>query len=141
MFSSASKYAIRSVLFLAVNSDEDKKWGAIDIAKELDIKQPFLAKTLQELVRNNIVSSVKGPKGGFYLSEENRGNNLLRILDCFDDLDPFQSCVLGLPECSNEKPCPLHIQAFAYREGMRYQFIHLTIEDLAKKVSQLELSI
>ena len=141
MFSSASKYAIRAILFLAVNNEKNKKWGSTEIAEKIGIKKPFLSKILQQLARNKLISSSKGPKGGFFLDEENKRNNLMTILECFDDRESFQTCVLGLSECSNENPCPLHVQAFAYREGMRYQFVHLTIEDLAKKIVQLELKI
>jgi Rrf2 family protein len=141
MFTSASQYAIRSVLFLAANSGRSQKWSSSEIAKELDVKQPFLAKILQKMARKKLISSAKGPNGGFYLSKSNRNNNLMRILDCFDDLDPFETCVLGLSECSNKNPCPLHVQAFAFREGMRYQFVHQSIADIAQKINHLELKI
>jgi len=49
MLSNASKYAIRSVLFLAENSTENKKFGAKAIANELEIPLSFIAKILQNL--------------------------------------------------------------------------------------------
>jgi len=141
MFSSASRYGIRAVLFLAVNSSVKRKYISTELAEQIDVKKPYLSKILQALAKENIISSIKGPSGGFYLDRKNKQKNLMQILNCFDDLDTFNTCVLGLDECSNEHPCPLHFQAFAYREGMKYQFTHLTIADLAKKVKQLELKI
>jgi len=141
MFSSASKYAIRAVLFLAIKSNNKHKWGSTDIARELEVKKPYLSKVLQELARKKLISSSKGPNGGFYLNKTNRMNNLMEILNCFDDLGSFESCVLGFDDCSDANPCPLHVQAFAYREGLRYQFIHQTIDDLAKKMKRLQLKI
>ena len=53
----------------------------------------------------------------------------------------FDSCILGLPVCSSENPCPLHIQAFAYREGLHYQLKHQAIGDLAKRIEREEQKI
>jgi len=66
MLSNACKYAIRSILYLAINNKENKKFGVKKIAAELETPQPFLAKLLQQLTRNKLVSSAKGPTGGFY---------------------------------------------------------------------------
>ena len=70
MFSQACKYAIRAVLYLAVHASEGKKVGVKDIAAALDVPKYFLAKILQQLSRNNLISSTKGPSGGFFLSEK-----------------------------------------------------------------------
>ena len=31
-------------------------------------------------------------------------------MDAIDGLDSFNSCVLGFPNCSPDKPCPVHHQ-------------------------------
>ncbi len=49
MLSNACKYAIRSMLYLVLHTDETKKIGAKKIAEDLDAPQPFLAKLLQQL--------------------------------------------------------------------------------------------
>ncbi len=67
MFSNSSKYAIKAVLFLALNSNEDKKIMVKDIANPINVPQAYIAKLLQELSRQNVISSTRGPKGGFYL--------------------------------------------------------------------------
>ncbi|MCB0569855.1 MAG: Rrf2 family transcriptional regulator, partial [Phaeodactylibacter sp.] len=117
MFSKACKYAIRAALYLAVHAESGQKLGVKDIATALDVPQHFLAKILQQLSRNHLISSTKGPSGGFFLDEQNMEVTLRQIVECIDGPDMFTSCILGLPVCSSENPCPLHIQAFAYREG------------------------
>ena len=69
MLSKSSKYAIRAVLYLALNSNESKKYSPKDIAEAVNLPAPFLAKTLQELTRRNIISSVKGRNGGLKLQD------------------------------------------------------------------------
>lgn len=65
MFSKACTYAIRAALYLAVHAGPQARLGVKEIAEALDVPKHFLAKILQQLVRNNLVSSVKGPSGGF----------------------------------------------------------------------------
>ncbi len=51
MLSKSSTYAIRAVLFLSLNSDDEKKFNPKSMAEIIDIPAPFLAKTLQELTK------------------------------------------------------------------------------------------
>ena len=141
MFSQACKYAIRAVLYLAVHASEGKKAGVKEIAAALDVPKYFLAKILQQLSRNNLISSTKGPSGGFYLSGQNLEATLKEVVECIDGPDVFNSCILGLPVCSSENPCPLHVQAFAYLEGLHYQLKHQAIGDLAKRIEREEQKI
>lgn len=134
MFSKACKYGIRAVLYLAAHSNEKRNVGVDEIAKELDVPRHFLAKTLQQLTRAELISSVKGRNGGFYLSVENLNGNLFEVVKTIDGGDMLSSCILGLPECSSANPCPLHNQAFVYREGLVHQFKYLTIKDIAERV-------
>ena len=65
MLSNSSKYAIKAVLFLSLNSSEIK-WVMVKvIAKPINILQAYIAKLLQELSKQKIISSTRGPKGGF----------------------------------------------------------------------------
>jgi Rrf2 family iron-sulfur cluster assembly transcriptional regulator len=50
----------------------------------LDLPQHFLGKILQELVPLRIISSMKGPGGGFYLTNENKKASLLEIIEAID---------------------------------------------------------
>ena len=135
MFSKACKYAIRAVLYLTVNADEEHKLGVKEVAEALDVPKHFLAKILQTLARHHLISSPKGPSGGFYLDEKNRRATLRSVVESIDGPDLFTSCVLGLPVCSSENPCPLHEQAVTYRRGLLDLIEHRTIEQVAKQVS------
>jgi len=70
MLSRASKYAILSTLFLAEHANENKKISVKVIAESIDVPSPFLAKLFQQLVKGKIISSTKGPNGGFYLTKK-----------------------------------------------------------------------
>ena len=66
MLSNSSKYAIKAVLFLALNTNDNKKVMVKDISEPINVPQAYIAKLLQELSRKQIISSTRGPKGGFY---------------------------------------------------------------------------
>lgn len=131
MFTKATTYAMRAVLYLAVEGSKDKKLGVQNITDALNVPRHFLAKVLQQLAKNGLISSAKGPSGGFYLSEKNKENSLLDIIICFEGEDVFSNCVLGLPVCSAKNPCPLHTQYEAFKAGLDFQLKRQTIGELA----------
>lgn len=135
MLSKSSTYAIRAVLYLALYSSEDKKYSPKKIAAEIDIPAAFLAKTLQELTKRSLISSTKGRNGGFYLTENNKRNALISIVDSIDGMDKFNECVLGLTVCSDENPCSLHNSISHLRKKFVEDLTFKTIADLSKEVS------
>ncbi|WP_196887133.1 RrF2 family transcriptional regulator [Aureivirga sp. CE67] len=134
MLSNACKYAIRSVLFLALNAGDNKKYGVKTISEELDCPQPFLSKLLQQLTRKNLVSSTKGPKGGFFLSDDNKQNTVYDIVECIDGTSKFENCFLGLSKCNDEEPCPVHDNFKGFKKGLLKKFQDKTIEEFAENI-------
>ena len=141
MFSKGCQYGMRAVLFLAVYSSLQKRLGVVEIADKLEVPKHFLAKILQQLAKEKLISSTKGPSGGFYLNKENRQQNLKDVIIALDGNQIFTDCILGLKECSSEKPCPLHFQAYGIREGLKYQIEHQTIDEIAEKIIRTNLTI
>ncbi|SMC54488.1 transcriptional regulator, BadM/Rrf2 family [Cellulophaga tyrosinoxydans] len=108
MLSISTKYAIKAVLYLAVNSTVDKKILAKEISAPTGVPKAYLSKILQELSRHDIISSVKGPNGGFYLTAENQQTSLIKIVDLIDGEHRLKSCILSIQNCNSDHPCPLH---------------------------------
>ena len=107
IFSKKCEYGIQAVIYLAARNDQ----GLIvsdEIAKNLNIPKEFISKILQSLTESGIINSRKGRVGGFTLGKSPDQITLLDIVEAIDGLEVFNNCVLGFPECSPEKPCPLH---------------------------------
>ncbi len=134
MLSSACKNAIRSVLYLAMYSSDTKKIGAKAIAENLEIPQPFLAKLLQQLIKNSLVSSTKGPHGGFYLSKINYNKNVWQIIACIDGIEKFDQCFLGLAKCEDSNPCPVHFTVSPFKKKIMADFRDKTIIRFANEI-------
>jgi Rrf2 family transcriptional regulator, iron-sulfur cluster assembly transcription factor len=132
MLSNASQYAIRSVIFLALFSENSKKISVKEIAEKLETPQPFLAKLMQQLTKNELVSSTKGPNGGFYLSESNKENSVWDVIKCFDGSAKFEQCFMGLSKCGDDNPCPVHYLVAPFKKKMLEEFRDKTIVDFSK---------
>ena len=132
MLSNQSKYAIRSVLYIAINASKKNKIGSIEVGEKTNIPKPFLAKILQKLSRAKLIVSAKGPNGGFYLTQKELNNSLLDIIECIDGLDSFKSCFIGLPRCSDENPCAIHHIAAPWRDELVAELKIKTIEQMAE---------
>jgi DNA-binding IscR family transcriptional regulator len=85
---------------------------------------------LQNLVRKNILSSAKGPAGGFYIPP-GRELFLIDIIRATDGDSMFTSCVLGLHQCSAAQPCPMHHQVKPIRDMLLAEFSKQPLTTLA----------
>jgi len=81
---------------------------AQEIAEAENLPAPFLAKLLQQLARSGVLVSVKGPKGGFGLARPPQEISLMEVVSAVDGEEGFKRCAVGLAECTDETPCPLH---------------------------------
>lgn len=139
MISNKCKYALRAILFLAVESNETKKIRISELSEELKIPAPYLGKILQELVPKSIISSIKGPRGGFYLTKKNQQAPLIKIIEAIDGLAYFEKCGLGLEDCSDSHPCPIHEDFKISRDHLKTVFTNKTIRELASEITANEL--
>jgi Rrf2 family protein len=136
MLSKSSKYAIRAVLYLANHTHETHKIGSKEVAKQLGIPAPFLAKTLQELTKKDILSSVKGPHGGFFLSKKNKQKSLLDIIECIDGIEKFDQCFMGQHECNDDAPCVVHHIYMPFKNKLIDKLKTKSIIEMAKEFAK-----
>ncbi len=136
MISKKCKYALRAILYLATESNEQHKLNAKLLSSALKIPSPYLSKILQELAPKNIITSAKGPTGGFYLSNENLEVPLIDIIAAIDGPSYFSTCGLGLEKCSDKHPCPLHDDFKKSREHMQKVFSGKSVKQLASEMKK-----
>ena len=114
MLSNTSKYALRGLIYLAKYAKEDSRIGIKKISKDLNISSPFLGKILQNLVKEKLLVSTKGPNGGFSLARPPEQISLWDIVVKVDGVEYFTNCLIGLRPCithDSTKPlCPVHIK-------------------------------
>ena len=134
MLSSSCKYGIRAVIYIASQPETNNKTGIKQISKDLGLPTPFLAKILQQLARQKILNSLKGPHGGFSLQRDPGKITLLDIVSSIDGGALFTNCIIHDCTCKcvehDNKECPVHDDYAVIREGLMNLFESTTISDL-----------
>ncbi|MEJ8755615.1 Rrf2 family transcriptional regulator [Pontibacter sp. H259] len=135
MLSKTAEYALRAIVYIALNDAQGLKVGIKEIAKELELPAHFMGKILQDLVRKGIIASVKGPGGGFYLHRQASEISLLEVITTIDGLEAFRKCGMGMKMCSDLHPCPLHNEIKAYRDQLLKVFSSKSIQNLVDGIN------
>jgi Rrf2 family transcriptional regulator, iron-sulfur cluster assembly transcription factor len=130
IFSRQCEYALQAVLFLAMQK-EGERTSIRDMARKLDIPYHFLAKILQDLSRKGLLSSVKGPGGGFSLGMSAGDITLFHIVEAIDGVDLTRNCVMGFPDCSGRHPCAMHDNWAVLRDGIYSMLVSKNVAQLA----------
>ncbi len=118
MFSQTCKYAIRAMFLVAQRSAEGKFVGIKEVVEGLDAPQHFIAKILQDLSKKGFLISAKGPNGGFLVNAAQQNTPLLEIVFAIDGDKIITSCCLGLKDCSEKNPCPVHEEYKSIRKKL-----------------------
>ena len=135
MFSKACEYGIRASIYIADQSMMDRRVSLKDIAEEIDSPVAFTAKILQQLTKHSIIDSLKGPTGGFEIEKQKiASTKLSEIVFAIDGDDIYTGCGLGLDECNEQRPCPLHDDFKKVREDLKRMLENTSLKELAEKI-------
>ena len=127
--SAATKYAIRAVCHIGHLSPGSKA-QVKEISEALDIPQAFLSKILQDLARKGILSSTKGPGGGFRLNCSPEECSLYSLVEAVEGPMPEGECLLGLSLCAEETKCPLHDTWKDIQDAFRQTMESTSVKDV-----------
>lgn len=134
LFSKTCEYAMRAVFYIASRSADGARPGIRDIAENINSPEHFLAKILQKLSREGIISSVKGPHGGFYIEQPGLKRPLADIITTLEGDGIFTGCGMGLSYCSESNPCPLHQEFKKVRNQLTKMLYETTIGEFNQEL-------
>lgn len=135
IFSRQCEYALQAVLYLAIKTPGQMS-SIKELTNKLDIPYHFLAKILQDLTKKGLLTSLKGPSGGFALGMPAKDITLFHVVDAVDGADFTRSCVLGFAECSGKNPCAVHDKWGSLRDGIYGMLVSKNISQLAKEMNK-----
>ena len=127
LFSTATGYALRA---LAALPEDGSYCLAKDLATDLTLPGPYLAKILQGLVQSGILESVRGPRGGFRLTRASHHITVGEVVTAMEGPDSLEGCIMGFPTCGGDHPCPLHDAWGAVKSQVTTSMTEATIRDL-----------
>ncbi len=135
IFSNACDYGLRAVLY--ITSQKERQYVPIrEISDALQISFHFLTKILQILTQKQLLISFRGPNGGVALARNATLINLMEIIVAIDGPDLFENCVLGLENCGDEYPCPLHHQWGEIRKNLQELFKSKSLKEVANEINK-----
>lgn len=135
MFSTTCEYGIRAIIYIAQQSQQNKRVSIKEIAKAIDSPVAFTAKVVQSLAKDDLVVSVKGAGGGYEFPENSSSSiKLGDVVKSIDGDQIYKKCGLGLEQCSEHYPCPVHKQFKAIRDRLVDMMQTTTIHQLATKL-------
>jgi Rrf2 family protein len=133
LLSRGCEYGLRATLYL-VSLKADGFVPIRRLSDQLDIEFHFLTKLFQQLTEAGLVHSQRGPKGGVALARSADRVTPMDVVLAIDGPDLFKECVLGLPGCGEQRPCPLHETWALERERLRMMFLHTSLMKMAEEM-------
>lgn len=142
MLSNTCKYALRALIYLGKFSEEDKRIGIKKISEDLELSSPFLGKILQNLVKQKLLVSTKGPNGGFALAKKSSEVTLWDIVIKVDGEEFFTNCLISLEPCKTHDPtkplCPVHAQYDKLRKEIGAFYQDTTLAVISQDIDKFE---
>lgn len=134
------RYAVTAMLDLAIHA----KQGPVslsDISRRQEISLSYLEQLFAKLRRNELVSSVRGPGGGYRLSRSGLEINVAQVVDAVSESMDVTRCE-GKGDCQQGEACLTHHlwcdlsdQIHSFLEGISLQSLvdRQEIRDIAKR--------
>lgn len=132
ILSKSCEYAIRASIYIAYKSHKGEKAGIVEISEAVGSPTHFTGKILQALSKKKVISSIKGPNGGFFISDPT-SVYLIDIVRAVDGNNLFSACVMGLKTCSDVKPCPMHHQVKPIRTQLLIEFSKKSVYEMVQE--------
>lgn len=133
MITKSFDYALRSLVYMTARP-EQKYFGVKELSENLNVSKTYLAKILQDLVPEGYLDSVTGPGGGFGLARPSEKISLFDLLRTTGNVVNLEEkCFLGLSECSDKNPCPVHDVWSANRKQILTSFRRTSVADAAQR--------
>lgn len=137
MFSKACEYGIKASVYIIDCSLKNEKVSMKDVAKAIDSPEAYTSKILQQLSRNNIIQSEKGPTGGFSVEKDKIEQlNLSMIVAAIDGDAIYKGCGLGFHQCNESKPCIIHHQYKSIRDDLKTMLEKTLLVDLSEDIEK-----
>jgi Rrf2 family protein len=152
IFSNPSEYAIRALSELVLAAERNlaaapaEERGVVArrgpfvmldvLTEEAGLPREFLAKIFRQLVQAGVLTSAKGPGGGFALARAAHAISLRDIVDAVDGRHEIDRCVVGLAKCNDHMPCPQHDLFKPIRQRLNAYLSTTTLADTAASLKE-----
>lgn len=128
----AADYAVRVMVFLA-KLPPCERASLPAIVKTTGAPESFLSKVLQGLTHARLISSRRGPAGGFAISALGRGSSMRDVVEAIDGPINLNVCLSERKLCPRRGCCPAHPVWIKAQQAMLEILNSAMIADLASE--------
>jgi FeS assembly SUF system regulator len=94
-----------TLLMVRLAREPARYFSAAQLADELGVPQPTVAKLLKRLLRAQLLSSVRGATGGYSLAHAPRAISVADVVNAIEGPVAMTECARGKGNCSLEQDC------------------------------------
>ena len=141
IFSNSTIYALRALIYIVSKDNQLEYTSVSEMSEKLDISFHFLTKSLQKLTQEGLLMSSRGPAGGIALMKPAKLIRLVDVILILEGQVYFESCMLGLPGCGVEEPCPVHDFWAGFKSKLLKELTKVTLADLGNKTIRERLRL
>lgn len=127
MFSMTIEYALRAASYLS--EARGRRVTAQVIAGECRVPVSYMSKVLQAMAEAGLITSQRGPSGGFALAKAPAAITMLDVVDAIDPINRVTECPLELEEHTHDL-CRLHHELDAIAGLVVDRLAARTLEDI-----------
>jgi Rrf2 family protein len=125
-----SDYGLRGLAYLA-----QQPLGQVVLVREVaeaqHVPESYLAKIFQELVRNGLMVSHRGARGGFSLAREPGDINLREVVEAIEGPIGLLPCLAPEPACDQIDGCTVRGPLQAVQKDLLNTLERMTVQHLA----------
>jgi Rrf2 family protein len=101
-----------------------------EISRGEHIPLPYLAKIINRLSRRGLVTAKRGPSGGVMLGKPASRITVDEIVNTMGGSLINKECILGISECGDGTPCPVHESWKSVRQVLAQTIQEQSVTDL-----------
>ena len=139
--STKSTYGLRAMLNIALGKDHDAI-SITDISRNEGISVAYLEQLLNKLRRNGLIQSIRGPKGGYLLSQDARDITVGDIVKTLENSIYPVHCVSTKKDltnaCKRSKGCIPKIVWLKLAKTVSDCLESITLEDLCAEANKIK---
>ena len=138
--SKKADYALMAVRHLAL-PDGASSTSAREIAEQYDIPLELMAKVLQRLVREGLLVSTQGTRGGYTLSRVPAAISVSDVIQAIDGPFTVTACSTDNNDCDQYSKCSIRDPLWQIRERIAATLDTVTIAEMAAESDAAEASV
>jgi FeS assembly SUF system regulator len=120
-----------TVLMVRLAREPAHCFSATQLADELGLPQPTVAKLLKRLLRAQLLASVRGAGGGYSLAHAPHAISVADVVNAIEGPVALTECALGRGNCSLEQDCATRANWQLISRAVRVALEAVSLADMA----------